>query len=85
MSEEALAARIAEATEHMTRMELFKQASAYSKQYLIKVCENLCVSGISSETIPEILRAPEDRSKSEGFHIQPQVSFKAVDISMSSI
>ena len=31
VSEEALASRIAEATEHMTRMELFKQASAYSK------------------------------------------------------
>ena len=41
VSEEALASRIAEATEHMTRMELFKQASAYSKHYLIKLCENL--------------------------------------------
>ena len=55
VSEEALASRIAEATEHMTRMELFKQASAYSKHYLIKLCENLCVSGMSSKTIPEIL------------------------------
>ena len=92
MSEEALASRIAEATEHMTRMELFKQASAYSKHYLIKLCENLCVSGMSSKTIPEILRALEDRSKTGGFTIQklfpphkPQVSFKPMDISMSSI
>ena len=57
VSEEALASRIAEATEHMTRMELFEQASAYSKHHLIKPCENLCVSGMSSKTIPEILRA----------------------------
>ena len=70
MSEEALASRIDEATEHMTRMELFKQASAYSKHYLIKLCENLCVSGMSSKTIPEILRALEDRSKTGGFTIQ---------------
>ena len=70
VSEEALSSRIAEATEHMTVMELFKQASAYSKQYLIKLCENLCVNGMSSETIPEILRALEDRSKSGGFTIQ---------------
>ena len=46
VSQEALASIIAEATE---------QASAYSKQYLIKLCENLCVSGMSSKTIPEIL------------------------------
>ena len=92
VSEEALASRIAEATEHMTRMELFKQASAYSKHYLIKLCENLCVSGMSSKTIPEILRALEDRSKTGGLTIQklfpphkPQVSFKPMDISMSSI
>ena len=56
VSEEALASRIAEATEHMTRMELFKHESAYSKHYLIKLCENLCVSGMSSKTIPERLR-----------------------------
>ena len=92
MSEEALTRRMAEATEHMTPMELFKQASAYSKHYLIKLCENLCVSSMSSKTIPEILQALEDRSKSGGFTIQklfpphkPQVSFKPVQISMSSI
>ena len=92
VSEEALASRLAEATEHMTRMELFKQARSYSKPYLIKLCKNLCVSGMSSKMIPEILRALEDRSKSGGFTIQklfpphkPQVSFKPVDISMSSI
>ena len=90
--EEALASRIPEATEDITPMELFKQASAYSTYYLIKLCENLCVSGMSSKTIPEILGALEDRSKSGGFTIQkpfpphkPQVSFKSVDISMSSI
>ena len=92
VSEEALASGMAEATEHMTRMELFKQASAYSKHYLIKLCENLCVSGTSSKTIPEILRALEDRGKTVGFTIQklspphkPQVSFKPMVISMSSI
>ena len=47
--EEALASRIAEATEHMTCMELFKQASAYSKHYLIRLFENLCVSGMRSK------------------------------------
>ena len=92
LSEEALASRMAEATEHMTRMEVSKQASAYSKHYLIKLCENLCVSGMSSKTIPEILRALEDKSERGGFTIQklfpphkPQVSFKPVDISMSII
>ena len=55
VSEEALASRIAEATEHMTCMELFNQASAYIKHYLIKLCENLSVSGMSSKAIPEIL------------------------------
>ena len=92
VSEEALASGIAEATERMTQKELFKQASADSKHYLIKLCENLCVSAMSSKTIPEVLRALEDRSKSGGFTNQklfpphiPQVSFKPVDISMSSI
>ena len=92
MSEEALAPRIAGATEHMTCMELFKQASAYSKHYFIKLREDLCVSGRGSKTIPDILRALEDRSKTGGFTIEelfpphkPQVSFKPVDISMSSI
>ena len=92
MSEEALASRIAEATEHMTRIEPFKQASAYSKHYSIKLCENLCVCDMSSKAIPEILRALEDRSKSGGFTIQKlfpphklQVSFTSVDISMSRI
>ena len=69
MSEEALASRIAKATERMTRMELLKQASAYSKHYLIKPCENLCVSGMNFKTIPEIVIALEDRSKSGGFTI----------------
>ena len=55
MSEEVLASGIAEATEHMTRMVLFKQAIAYSKHYSIKLCGNLCVRGMSSKTIPEIL------------------------------
>ena len=92
VSEEALASGIAEATEHMTRMELFKQASAYPKHYLIKLCGNLCVSSMSSRTLPEILQALEDRNNSGGFTFQkllqlkkPQVSFKPVDISMSSI
>ena len=92
VSEEALASRKAEGTDHMTRMELPKQASAYSKHYLIKLREVLCVSGMSSKTIPEILRALGDRSKSGGFTIQklfpphkPQVSFKTVDISMSRV
>ena len=92
VSEEALASRIAEKTKHMTRVELFKQASAYSKHYLIKLCENLCVSGMNSKAIPEILRALEDRRKTGGYTIQklfrphkPQVSFKPMDISMSSI
>ena len=92
VSEEALASRIAETTEHMTRMELFKQASAYSKHYLIKLCEKLCASAMSSKTVSEILWVLEDRSKGGGFTIQklfplekPQVSFKPVDISMCSI
>ena len=92
VSEESFASRIANTTEHMTRMELFKQVSAYSKHYLIKQCEHWCVSGMSSKPIPEILRAPEDIIKSGGFTIQKlspphnlQVSLKPVDISMSII
>ena len=76
----------------MTRTELFKKASAYSKHYSIKHCENVCVSGVSYKRIPAILEALEDRSKSGGFTIQklfpphkPQVSFKPMDISMRII
>ena len=92
VSQLALASRIAEATEHMIGMDLLQQASAYSKHFWIKLGENLCVSGITSKTIPEILRAHEDGSKRGGFTIQklfpphkPQVSFKPMDISMSSL